>query len=551
VAYLVYDILTDPAPLQVPEAGEVLQGAVHIVVSNPKNKDMAWDSLNVQVPVGSQAEALTSDPTAIRARIDHNSATKPGDEPTVVCDAATGVCTVTPGPSRVFAAAGSLVLVLEGFPVSGTPGSVLLRLTETVWNGPWKEDSPVTLSLLKQAPKVPRNFRPKQSLVAAGADVVLRWDGPAALSYQVQGPDGLSSSAPQHTPAGWEWSPQPGEQPKRDATYTLIATALATSPQQPGYFLTTTVHLRDPEFESVTATNGVRSPWVAGTTDQGKIHFTAQGAEIRDPSDARGTLTADKAALRDLDTGQAQVAGALTVGGRVDVGGELHAAGAAVVDGDVSVGGRVDAGGELHAAGAAVLDGDVSVGGRVDAGGELHAAGNAVVDGDLSVGGTLALDELVVTRNAAIGADLSVGGRVDAGGELHAAQNAVVDGDLSVGGTLALEELAVARNAAIGADLTVGGNVDVAGESVFSGKVNANGHLSVRNGQDWIMHTNDDLISVKAGLRVQEDSLFIGKVNANGHLSVRNGRDWILHTNDDLVALNSNLRVHGAFHSDS
>lgn len=45
--------------------------------------------------------------------------------------------------------------------------------------------------------------------------------------------------------------------------------------------------------------------------------------------------------------------------------------------------------------------------------------------------------------------------------------------------------------------------------------------------------------------------MFSGKLNANGHLSVRNGTDkWILHTSDDLVAIQDNLRVHGAFRAD-
>ncbi|MGW7583602.1 hypothetical protein ACWGKU_12625 [Kitasatospora sp. NPDC054768] len=40
-------------------------------------------------------------------------------------------------------------------------------------------------------------------------------------------------------------------------------------------------------------------------------------------------------------------------------------------------------------------------------------------------------------------------------------------------------------------------------------------------------------------------------MNANGHLSVRTGDAWVLHTTDDKVAINSNLRVHGAFRADS
>ncbi|MEU7230480.1 hypothetical protein [Streptomyces chrestomyceticus] len=46
-------------------------------------------------------------------------------------------------------------------------------------------------------------------------------------------------------------------------------------------------------------------------------------------------------------------------------------------------------------------------------------------------------------------------------------------------------------------------------------------------------------------------SLFSGKVNANGALSVRNGESWLVHVHEDKVAVQGNLRVHGAFRSDS
>ncbi|WP_327739080.1 hypothetical protein OG749_40175 [Streptomyces nojiriensis] len=61
-------------------------------------------------------------------------------------------------------------------------------MTERAANDARVRKNPVTLSLLKQRPKVPRNFRAKRSLVAGGQDVVLQWDGPDTLAYRIQGP---------------------------------------------------------------------------------------------------------------------------------------------------------------------------------------------------------------------------------------------------------------------------------------------------------------------------------------------------------------------------
>ncbi|MEV7547875.1 hypothetical protein, partial [Streptomyces sp. NPDC089915] len=395
MANFVYDILTDPAPLQVPVAGEESRGAVFIVVSNPKHKKARWSSIQVRVPVGEREDALTPDPKAVTAAVLPDRARGPEEEPLVDWDSATGVCTLTAREGASLGKAGSMILALEGFPVSSTPGPVLLQVTEIVESDMWTDESPVTLSLLKQAPRVPRNFRPQLSLVAAGTDVVLRWDGPDTLLYAIQGPDGPPQPVPaRQGGAGWQWSPAPGDEPKRDATYTLIATSPAPVPQQSGYFLTTTVHLLSPEFESVTATRGTHTPWVEGTEGRGKIYFTPEGAEIRvggDASDAGGLLGADKAELKSLETDRALVNEALAVGAEADLDAASGAGGQTVVN-------------------RSVVGGNLTVNGRTDIKGELHAAQDAVVDGGLSVAGTSALNDLTVASQATIGGDLTVGG---------------------------------------------------------------------------------------------------------------------------------------------
>lgn len=117
---------------------------------------------------------------------------------------------------------------------------------------------PLTLSLLKRAPKAPRNFRPEEALVDGGENVVLVWDGPDTLTYTIEGPDGLSVPVPQRSGPDWRWSPGPDDAPLRDATYTLVATS--PDGRQPGCFLTTTVAVRRPEFEAVTAVQGLFAP---------------------------------------------------------------------------------------------------------------------------------------------------------------------------------------------------------------------------------------------------------------------------------------------------
>lgn len=93
---------------------------------------------------------------------------------------------------------------------------------------------------------------------------------------EIQRPDGGQEPAEQRAGSGRQWPPSADHAPKRDAPHTLIATPKAA--QQPGYFLTTTVQLLSPEFESVTATNGTHTPWAEGTTDKGRIVFSAQGS---------------------------------------------------------------------------------------------------------------------------------------------------------------------------------------------------------------------------------------------------------------------------------
>ncbi|MFB7176185.1 hypothetical protein ACFCYI_00550 [Streptomyces sp. NPDC056257] len=548
MASLHYEILTDPAPLQVPVAGEERQGSVYVVVSNPTMDEVIWYSIEVRVPCGQADGDLTADPKTITARVERNTATKQGEEPIVAWDDNTGVLTVTARPNTLFQEAGSMALVLDGFPVSSASGLVLLRVTERAANGARVQKNPVTLSLLKQLPKVPRNFRAERSLVAGGQDVVLRWDGPDTLTYRIQGPDGPPETVtPTPGATGWQWSPAVGQEPKRDATYTLIATS--PGGQQPGYFLTTTVHLRSPEFEGVTATAGLHSPWVEGTTDKGRIVLTPQGARIRDAAGGLGTLSAARA---DVET-----VTAASVRGRDNDAGWI---------GFPSDGIRVGRGGGSDL-GTVTAD-KISVNGintrwvgdRDSGKGwvEFPQSGVNVRKDGKQDWGTVAADL----------ADLNgintkwVQGRTAADGwiEFPASGMNVFQGAGSrQWGTVAADKAdlndVVTRRAQVRERLTLQGGLSVDNvletqdgppRLIVHGRLDAEGEVKA----DRTVTVTGDLTTLGM-LRVQGESRLQGKVNAGAHLSVRNGDDWIVHTNDGKVAINADLRVHGAFRADS
>ncbi|XUM01907.1 hypothetical protein ACQ86F_35965 [Streptomyces venezuelae ATCC 10712] len=542
MASLVYDILTDPAPLQASEPGRESRGSVYVVVSNPNlNGEVDWRSIEVRVPFGGKAGDLTSDPEAVKARISQNSATEPGKDPTVEWDGKNGVLTVTAQPNSLFREAGSLVLVLDDFPVSGEPGLVLLQVTERAADGAKVQRNPVALSLLKRLPRVPRNFRPKDTLVAAGGDVVLQWDGPDTLAYTIHGPDGLSEPVPQRTGAGWQWSPTAGKEPRRDATYTLVAAS--RSPQQePGYFLTTTVHLRHPEFDSVTATQGLRTPWAEGTTDKGRITFTPRGVQVHDDAHTPGAVTADKVSatavnttwVGDHDSGKGWIEFPQS-GVDVRRDGSREWGTVAADKADLNgihtkwVQGRDGSAGwiEFPPAGVNVFEGSgTRQWGTVAAGtADLNdlVTHRAQVKERLTLQGGLTVDSVLETQDGP--PRLVVHGRLDAQGEVSAAGGVGVGGDLSVDG-----------------DLVVRGDVRPLRNLDVGGLVTA-GDLTVRDK----LTTDHE----RFALLVHGESLFLGKVNANRLLSVRTGEAWVMHINEEMVAIQGNLRVHGAFRSDS
>ncbi|MFB0627512.1 hypothetical protein [Streptomyces sp. AB3(2024)] len=548
MANLHYEILTDPAQLQVSGTGkdEESPGTVHIVVSNPNAWFVTLYDLAVTVPYGSGRDHLTVEPDRIEARVTR-STLSPTVDLAEKWDSTTGTYRLESSSGARLRRGEVIVIELTGFPVSSEEGLVLLSVAEESQGRGARNEHLVTLSLLKRAPKIPRNFRAEKTLSSPAERGTLRWDGPDGLNYKIQGPDGPAQTVPQRSGPDWSWSPKPGEEPKRDATYILIATP--QSEHQPGYYLTTTVHLRSPEFESVTATHGLSTPWVKGTEHEGRIEFTEHGARILDDRQAPGTVTA---AALDVDT----VSAALVRGRDGGAGWVRFPADGITIghgpDGDLGV---------VTADRVRVNGINTTWVGDVDGGKgwiEFPQSGVNIRKDGTQEWGTVAADKADLT-----GINTSwVQGRTTADGWIEFPANGLNvfqgAGDRQWGtvaaGTADLNDV-VTHRARVKERLNLEGGLTVDDvletqdgppRLIVHGRLDAQGEVLA----DRQVTVAGDL-TTKGMLRVHGESRFRGKVNANGHLSVRNADAWIMHTNDGQISVQGDLRVHGAFRSDS
>ncbi|RKT12200.1 hypothetical protein BX285_6167 [Streptomyces sp. 1114.5] len=306
-----YAILTDPTSLQASQPGAPSTGTVYVIVSNTHQSEVRWDFIDVEIPVGSGPDDLTGNPTAISATIEKDYTVNREPEPIFDWDSVLGRFRAhdSSGGRLTLPPEESLVLSLENIPVSDLAGLVRVKIYERSGGGDSnlpvrRANSLTTLGLVKQTPKIPRNFRPeKNSLVDvdAGQNLVLAWEGPDNLDYWIRDPQGnevLVQSAvqgPRVTQQPYSWSPPSA--PRRGTTYTLIAGTTTATQQYQGYFLTTTVHALVPEFDS-----GTRTPWVEQAPGKSRATFSAAGMEIHNGAGALGTVTADRVDVDRVNT---------------------------------------------------------------------------------------------------------------------------------------------------------------------------------------------------------------------------------------------------------
>ncbi|MEU8196419.1 hypothetical protein AB0C10_21795, partial [Microbispora amethystogenes] len=298
---LTYTILTDPTSLEASVDGRSPStGTLYLMVTNT-GKTVPWLRIEVKVPVGDGAGHLTRDISTIRPRgeyTDTQSGPQANTQPVIVQPQGVDVFQVTTQSGRLeaFAPGDYLMLTLEDVTVAPTAGVTVLMVTETIRTRRGWQVSDAAVPVVKAAPKeipAPRDFRPDKAMLDTGENVTLSWDGSDDFGYEIRFPGGHAAIAPgTHT-----WSP--ADAPKRATTYILVATDPTTQKQ---HFLTTTVQVRYPVLETLTATTGIDTPWVQGTANKGRVTFTGTGVEVFNNSGGQGTVTADRADLNGVNT---------------------------------------------------------------------------------------------------------------------------------------------------------------------------------------------------------------------------------------------------------
>ncbi|WP_189162872.1 hypothetical protein, partial [Sphaerisporangium melleum] len=306
MAALTYSMLTDPTSLEASVDGRSPStGTVYLMVTNT-GREVPWLKIELKVPVGDGAGHLTPNIGTINASgqyTDTQSAPQASTQPVIVQARGTDVFEITTQSGRIeaFAPGDYMVLTLENVTVAPNAGLAVLTVTETTRDtrrGRWQVGD-AAVPLVKTSPKeipVPRDFRPDKAMLDTGESLTLSWDGSADFDYRVLFPGGQVD-----IPAGARtWSPATA--PRRATTYILAATSRTTPRQE--HFLTTTVQVRHPVLETLTATVGIDTPWVQGTADatRGRVTFTGTGVEISNNSGGKGTLVADRADVNGVNT---------------------------------------------------------------------------------------------------------------------------------------------------------------------------------------------------------------------------------------------------------
>ncbi|UGQ13394.1 hypothetical protein LO772_07235 [Yinghuangia sp. ASG 101] len=591
---LTYEVITNPSPL-VAQPGVPSSGTVNVLVTNNHEKSVFWKSIDVTVPVVSDGTELTDDVQAIQPsllRVDDIL-----DDPTFDAGGSPGVFTAEyrwKGKRRAveFEPGVSMVLVLADVPVSGAEGLVRLKITEVASGGdPAKSQSTRhhAVWLQKAASKVPANFRAEQTLVDDGDDVRLLWNGPDDLDYQVLMPDGSEASgqfAAGSLPGSHEWSPDAGTGPKRGTTYTLVARTAAETSQggDQGYFLTTTVHVLDPEFPTVTATTEVITPQITDTVNGARVSFSATGIDIHDAANNRGTLLAGTAELVDVKTTTAEVTAGLTadtatvttlIAGQAQVTGPLTADTATFTS---LTSGTADVTGQFTAATGtlnALTSGTADVTGQLTA---ATAALNSLTSAQAQVTGQFTADTATLSNVTAAQAQVTgqftadtatlsnvTAAQVQVTGRLTAAGATITDLDLTRAqvtdrltlrngltvldgsGNVLLETLDGPPRVVVHGQLDAQGALNAHGKTTVTGVLAANDNVYI-NG---VVNIDNDLKvqhNMRVAGKVQTGELTVrGHLQANAHLTVRrDGGDWIFRTHHDRVVANAgNFHVMG------
>ncbi|MEU7985067.1 hypothetical protein AB0B56_09410 [Streptosporangium canum] len=313
MALLTYTLLTDPAPLEASRAGRPpSKGTVYLVVTNTGQAAAYWSTIKVEVPVGNGAGDLTSDFNKIKPKGEYGTRSgtrspvnvQPGPQGSNAFQA------TAPGGRTPLAPGDHMVLTLENVTVAPKSGLAVLQVTENAGRTKTGGLSSgfAAVALVKTAPKeipAPHNFLADNAVVDAGTKVTLSWEGSDDFTYEILFPGGRKPVPKvKHTGAHGPYSVvlDAADAPKRDTAYTLIA---SSGTQR--HTFTTIVQVRNPILDTLTAVNGVTTPWVQGATKgDGALTFSQGAMHVRREfgSQEGGALHTGEATVSGIATGE-------------------------------------------------------------------------------------------------------------------------------------------------------------------------------------------------------------------------------------------------------
>ena len=329
---------------------------------------------------------------------------------------------------------------------------------------------------------------------------------------------------------------------------------------------------KNPEFDSLKVTGE--------TTLDGALTANA-GATV-----AGGLLTANAGATvtGGLTADTADVTGDATVGGNLDVTGDLSAANGTfgtkvevgmagnntvIENGTVTATGlgkfgSLEAGsaefGGLKVNGATDLNGALGVNGNVDVTGTIHATGNISTDGNISAvngtfsgdvsakdgtfTGTMTAQDAVINNNLHVGHDATIDGTLSAGaGNVVAdssglsvgnkvtvgapgSQTTIENGDITTDGALTADRGDFATEVTVGANTTIGDGGATFGAAGNQTVING-GDISAANGTftgkvEAAEGVFTDSISVAGNLTADVDGMKVNNANITNDLTVGN-----------------------------
>jgi hypothetical protein len=273
---LAYSLDTLPDPLQAsPTQGNIVYGALSIVVSNGGSTVVNLSQLQFTLPTGSLAQELTSDPGAILW------ATSPGNLWHVTMTSPGVFLLVPQSGNPVPVSTDGMVIQFYNIPVNQQVGTVAITVTETATS----DSSPAEArTAVFNAAKFPfgfyfANLTAQVPMVQEGSSVTLTWQGSDNATYSIQ------------------WNEEPAVDVtnvrswtspalSNDTTFLLKATVVSQGETVFAY-LSTTVIVANPELQAsslqVTGATNLQGATTIGTgSTQATVNgnLTVNGATV-------------------------------------------------------------------------------------------------------------------------------------------------------------------------------------------------------------------------------------------------------------------------------